>query len=191
MTSTPSHRVLFLVAGTREGGNTETLARAAAASLPPQAEQRWLRLSELPGAPFVDIRHSVGVYPAPEGHAATLAEATLWASDLVIVSPVYWYNLSASAKAYLDLWSGWLRVPGMDFKARMGGRRLWAVTVTSDDEARDAAVAGPLVQSLQLTAEYMGMAWAGALVGHGNRPGDIAADSGALARAGHFFAGLH
>jgi putative NADPH-quinone reductase len=187
MNDPAGRRFLFLVSSARREGNAEVLSRAAAEALPAGAQQRWLNLAEQPLDPFVDIRHSAGVYPAPEGAAATLAEATLWATDLVMVAPVYWYNLPASAKQYLDHWSGWMRVPGMDFRARMAGRRLWAVTVTSDDEARDADVCGPLVQSLQLTAAYMGMHWSGALVGHGNRPGDVAGDTAAFARAEAFF----
>jgi multimeric flavodoxin WrbA len=188
MTDSPaSRRFAFFVSSAREEGNTEALARAAAAALPAGVEQRWLRLAELPLPPFVDIRHAGGVYPQPQGHEATLAEATLWATDLVVVSPVYWYSLSASAKLYLDTWTGWLRVPGMDFKARMGGRRMWGVTVTSDAVELDDEVCAPLVGTLRLTANYMGMQWRGMLIGHGNRPGDLAADAPALERAKGFF----
>lgn len=180
-------KFLFLLAGARRNGNTEALARAAAAALAPGVEQRWLRLDELALEPFVDIRHSVGAYPPLGGHAATLAQATLWATDLVVCSPIYWYNLSASAKQYFDHWSGWMRVPGLDFRARMAGRRLWGITMSSDDEDRDAAITGPLADSLKLTADYMRMAWCGLLVGHGNQPGDVARDAAALERARGFF----
>jgi multimeric flavodoxin WrbA len=188
MTDPQSRRFAFFVSSAREEGNTETLARAAAAALPAGVEQRWLRLADLPLPPFVDIRHASGLYPQPQGHEATLADATLWATDLVIVSPVYWYSLSASAKLYLDYWTAWLRVPGMDFKARMGGRRLWGVTVTSDAEELDDEISAPLSGTLRLTADYMGMQWGGMLIGHGNRPGDVGGDAKAFERAKAFFA---
>ena len=92
---------LFLVASARENGNTETLARHAAKSLLEGSVQTWLRLNDLPLPPFEDIRHSVGVYPEPVGHARTLLQATLNATDLVFVAPVYWYSLPASAERYL------------------------------------------------------------------------------------------
>ena len=38
-----------------------------------------------------------------------LLDATLAATDLVFVAPVYWYSLPAAAKLYLDYWSAWLR----------------------------------------------------------------------------------
>jgi multimeric flavodoxin WrbA len=186
MSDASPRRFAFVLASARGQGNTEMLARAAAASLPAGVEQRWLNLIELPLAPFHDIRHDDGVYPPPEGHAATLAEATLWATDLVIASPVYWYSLSASAKQYLDWWSGWMRVPGLDFRPRMKGKCLWGVTVTSDDE-QDDEISAPLVGTLRLTASYLDMTWGGMLLGHGNRPGDVAGDAAALERAKVFF----
>jgi multimeric flavodoxin WrbA len=180
-------RFLLLLGSTRVNGNTERLARRAASALPPGTELRWLRLSELPLQAFTDVRHEPGLgYPLPEGNAATLLEATLWASDLVVAAPTYWYALPAAAKLYLDHWTGWLRVPGLDFKARMAGRRLWLVTVNADgpDESGGSDL---LVAMLERTARYMGMRFGGALVGRGNRPGEVEGDAEALALADRFF----
>lgn len=57
--------------------------------------------------PFEDLRRpsAPGAYPAPEGAAATLLDATLWATNLVLVAPLYWYALPAPAKLYFDHWS--------------------------------------------------------------------------------------
>lgn len=176
---------LFLLAGAREGGNTETLARAAAAQLPAHAEQTWLTLRDLPLPPFRDVRHADGgAYPQPEGNERLLLDATLAADHLVIASPLYWYSVSADAKLYLDHWAGWLRVPGADFKARMRGKTMWAVSVLSDP---DQSTADPLIGTLRLSAQYLGMNWGGALLGYGNRPGDITTDTPALTRAKTFF----
>ncbi|MEU3921726.1 NAD(P)H-dependent oxidoreductase [Streptomyces sp. NPDC029004] len=175
---------LFLLGSSRTGGNTETLARLAAEQLPAGAEQRWLRLSELPLAEFEDLRHEGdGTYPAPTGHAATLLDATLEATDLVIASPLYWYSVSTSVKRYLDHWSGWLRVPGADFRARMAGRTLWGVT----SYASTADKAEPLIGTLRNTADFMGMRFGGVLLGNGTRPGQVDSDADATARAKEFF----
>ncbi|MEV7023508.1 NAD(P)H-dependent oxidoreductase [Kitasatospora sp. NPDC093558] len=176
---------LFLVASSREDGNSEQLARLAAeASLPPGAEQRWLRLSDHPLPPFEDLRHSGdGSFPEPEGHERTLLDATLAATDLVFVAPVYWYSLPTSAKLYLDYWSAWLRLPGKVFRTGLAGGTIWAVTAlaTEDDKA------DPLIGTLRLTADYMGMRWGGALLGNGTRPGDVLRDERALIAAKSFF----
>lgn len=182
---TTNRHFLFLNAATREPGvtgNTETLARQAAARLPEGSTQTWLRLADWPLPPFVDLRHSAGVYPMPEGAARTLLDATLEATDLVLVSPVYWYSVPASLKLYFDHWSAWMRVPGVDFKARMAGRRLWVVA-TSGDRAK----AEPMLESYRLCASFMAMHFAGALWGKGGPPGAVNADAQALAQAEQFF----
>ena len=67
---------------------------------------------------FLDLRHD-GDYPAPEGNAAELARATMAATDVVLVAPLYWYSLPAPAKLYLDHWSHWMRHEPLGFKAAM------------------------------------------------------------------------
>jgi Flavodoxin-like fold len=182
----PDHRrFTFLIASARRDGNTELLARKAAEHLPGQCVQRWLHLMDLPLAPFEDIRHSVGVYPQPEGNERVLFDATLDATDLVLGVPLYWYSVPYSAKLYLDYWSGWLRVPGADFKARMAGKTLWGVCALSDE---DFSHADPLIGTLRLTAEYLSMGFGGVLLGYGNKPGEVLNDTTALAKAATFFA---
>lgn len=181
-----SRRLLFLLASTRpEGvvGNTETLARHAAAALPPpvQAQAEWLSLHGLQIPPFEDHRHGRATYPMPEGDAARLLQATLAADELVFVMPVYWYSLPATLKAYLDQWSAWLRVPGLDFKPRMAGRTLSLIT-TSGDRAK----AQPAIDSVRLCAQFMGMRWRGALWGLGGVPGAVEQDRDALQAARTF-----
>ncbi|MEV0845176.1 NAD(P)H-dependent oxidoreductase [Streptomyces sp. NPDC049954] len=182
----PAPSFLFLLAGAREDGNTEALARAAAQYLPPWAEQRWIHLGDLALPDFRDLRHSpAGPAPAPASEAeAELLRATLSATDLVVASPLYWYSLSAQAKRYLDYWSAWLRLPGLGFRSRMAGRTLWGVSAMADEDARRAA---PLIDTLRLSAEYMEMRFGGVLLGNGSRPGDIHTDDEALARAKDFF----
>jgi multimeric flavodoxin WrbA len=177
-------RFTFLIASARRDGNTEILARKAAEHLPPDCDQQWLRLMDLPLDPFVDIRHSVGVYPQPEGNERVLFDATLGATDLVFAVPLYWYGVPAAAKLYLDYWSGWLRVPGADFKARMGAKKLWGICALSDE---DFSRADPLIGTLKLTADYLGMEFGGVLLGYGNKPGEVLTDTAALERARGFF----
>ncbi|MFE6933803.1 flavodoxin family protein [Streptomyces sp. NPDC057699] len=174
---------LFLLGSSRTGGNTETLARLAAEQLPAGTEQQWLDLRELPLPDFEDRRHADGHY-TPTGNAATLLEATLAATDVVIASPLYWYAVSTSTKRYLDHWSGWLEAPGVDFKQRMAGKTLWGVTALADTEPE---VADPLAGTLRNSARYLGMRWGGVLLGNGTRPGDVLTDTGAAARAKVFF----
>jgi multimeric flavodoxin WrbA len=180
-------RFLFLVASARREGNTEILARRAAAGLPASVEQQWIHLDELPLPRFADIRHHGGQnnqYPQPEGNERLLLDATLAATDIVFVTPLYWYSLPSSAKLYMDYWSAWLRVPGVDFKQRMAGKKLWAICVLSNEDPKRAEL---LLSTLRYSAEYMNMVWGGELLGNGSKPGDVLSDRKALEAAEHFF----
>lgn len=179
-----SQQFLFVLGSTRVDSNSERLARAAAASLPAQVTQQWARLIDDPLPPFFDTRHSTG-YAAPDGAGRRWVDATLAATDLVVVTPVNWYSVSWPVKLYLDHMSGWMRVPSLSFTATMAGRSLWAVIVDSDDEA--TGTAAPVIDALRRTADYLDMRWRGALLGHANRPGEVAGDHAALAAAATFF----
>ncbi|GKT24449.1 NAD(P)H-dependent oxidoreductase [Acidovorax sp. SUPP3334] len=179
----PSH-TLFLTTSTREPGqvgNTEWLARQAAAALPADTAQTWLNLARMDLPPFVDQRHTSGQYPAPTGDMKTLLEATLAASDIVFVAPVYWYSIPSPLKTYLDHWSGWMRIPGQPFKEPMAAKTLRLIT-TSGDRAK----AQPMIDSVQLCAQFLSMAWGGALWGKGGPPGAVQADAAAIAAAATF-----
>jgi len=178
---------LFLVASTREPGhmgNTEWLARQAAASLPADTTQTWVHLARAGIPEFVDQRHTVGSYPAPTGDLAMLLDASLSATDLVMVAPVYWFSIPAPLKAWLDHWSAYLRVPGLDFKARMATQRLWLVTTSGERHK-----AQPMIDSTQMCADFMGMPLAGVLWGKGGPPEAVAVDADALDKARDFLLG--
>lgn len=179
-----SRSFLFLLASARPDGNTELLARRAAEQLPAGTEQRWLDLAELRLPDFRDTRHDDAGWPEQQ-HEELLRQATLAATDVVIVSPLYWYSLSAYAKRYLDYWSRWLSTPEPGFKDRMAGRTLWGVTALAHAEEE---VAQPLVLSLNHSAAYMGMRFGGVLLGNGSRPGQVLDDERAMVRAKTFFA---
>ncbi|MFD3925870.1 flavodoxin family protein [Streptomyces sp. NPDC058614] len=180
-----TRQFLFLLGSSRADSNTEMLARKAAEQLPSEVGQRWLRLAEHPLPDFTDLRHDSDHARPTEGPAGLLLDATLAATDIVIASPLYWYSVSAHTKRYLDYWSGWLRTPGVDFKATLAGRNLWGVTVLAHEEQE---VADPLVGTLNHSAAYMGMRFGGVLLGNGSKPGDVLNDTEALARAKTFFA---
>ncbi len=180
-----TRRFLFVLGSARPDGNTELLARRAAEQLPPDVEQQWIDLAALPLPDFEDLRHDSDHVRPTEGPVAHLLDATLAATDIVIASPLYWYSVSAQTKRYLDHWSGWLRTPGLDFKATLAGRTLWGVTALAHEEPE---VADPLVGTLNNSAAYMGMRFGGVLLGNGSKPGDVLKDTEALARAKTFFA---
>jgi multimeric flavodoxin WrbA len=184
-TSSPTpRRVLFLLSSARENGNAEQLARRAAQALPAGTHVEWVRLDALQAEPFRDLRHVPGGYPEPGPVSRALAEQTLAADEVVLVAPVYWYSLPASAKLYLDHWSWWMRRPELRFKERMRGKVLSLITSHASEDAD--GVEQPLLLTLRMSADYLHMHWRGGLVGHGNSPGDVLRDAPALEAARDF-----
>ncbi|MEU6555573.1 NAD(P)H-dependent oxidoreductase [Streptomyces sp. NPDC046915] len=180
-----NRRFLFVLGSARADGNTELLARTAAEQLPGDVEQQWISLAEHPLPDFVDQRRdSDHVRPPADTNTGLLLEATLAATDIVIASPLYWYSVSGLTKRYLDYWSGWLRTPGIDFKATLAGRTLWGIAALAD---REPSVADPLVDTLNNSAAYLGMRFGGVLLGNGSARGDVLKDTEALTRAKTFF----
>ncbi|MFN4325267.1 MAG: flavodoxin family protein [Azonexus sp.] len=176
---------LFLNASTREPGhigNTETLARRAAAGLPADTKQTWIKLADLELPPFVDLRHTAGTYPMPMADAKAMLDITLTATDLVFVSPVYWFSIPSPLKTYLDHWSAWLRVPDLGFKERMAGKRLWVIATSGNREK-----AQPMLDSYRLCAEFLAMPFMPPLWGKGGAPDAVLSDTAALAAADTFF----
>ncbi len=180
---TDARHFLFLCASARPNGNSLALARRAAAALPAAVTQTWRDLTDLALPAFHDRRHG-DTYAAPEGIAAELMRDTLAASDVVFVAPLYWYGLPAPAKLYLDHWSHWMRVPATGFKAAMPQKRVWLVMAHSGSTPEQIA---PAVECLRFSAGYMHAPLAGVLLGDANAPGEIAADTAALAAADRFF----
>lgn len=180
VTESQPRRFVFLLSSTRAAGNTEALARAAAAGLTCPAD--WLDLNRADLPAFADARP--GPLPAPTGAEADLAAACLAASDLVLVAPVYWYGLPVPAKTLLDHWSNWLDVPALDFKRRMAGKTLWLITARADP---DPGVPLPVEAMAERTARWMQMRWGGGLHGVADALGEMAADTAALTRARSFF----
>lgn len=175
---------LFLLASARTGGNTETLTEHAAKGLGADVRQTWLRLDEHPLPTFADRRHGGESAPERGANERSLLSATLAATDIVIASPLYWYSVSASAKLYLDHWSGWMDDPALEFRKHMRGKKLWGVSALSDNSSTQAE---PLAGTLHRSADFLGMRWGGVLLGNGSRPGNVLRDGEALGRAATFF----
>lgn len=177
---------VFIEGSSRRDGNSVALARKASEHLPEGATSEWLNLADLPLTDFEDPRGPEGASQVyPDGNEGVLLAATLRATDLVIVSPLYWYTVSAPMKRYLDYWSGWLNISGLRFRRQMAGRTLWGVTVGHAD---DPGQADGLSTSLRFSADYMEMRWGGLLYGIGDRPGDVLRDAAALKAAKTWFA---
>lgn len=120
-----------------------------------------------------DLRH--GSAPA-DRYAELFLEHFLPADGLLVCTPVYWYGMSAQAKAFFDRSFTHYAGSGPEperVKAAMTGKRL-GLTVASEETYPGVALG--IVHQVQEYARYTHSDFVGYVHGAGNRRGEVAAD---------------
>lgn len=166
-------KILALYGSSRQNGNSEKLAEAALDEL----EITHLYLRDRNIQPIVDQRHEEGGFqPIDDDYDVTI-EQVLEHDTLVFVTPLYWYGMSGAMKDFVDRWSQSLRDTRYNFKEKMSKKKAYVI-VTGGDNPRIKAL--PLIQQFQYIFEFMGMEFAGYVIGKGSQPDDILKDKRAL-----------
>lgn len=80
-------------------------------------------------------------------------------------------------KNFIDRWSQSLRDVRFNFKERMASKTAYAVVVGGDNPRIKAL---PLIQQLQYTFDFVGLPFAGYVIGKASRPGEIFRDTRAI-----------
>lgn len=137
-----------LVIGTSRGdGNTWRLLRGANARL------------ELPIFDVASLRISYFDYDGrnlDDDFIPTMEKLAEF-QTIGLVSPVYWYSVSAQMKTFIDRISDLLG-PRKDLGRRLRGKRLFLMANGSSEESIPTC----MEQMIQQTAEYLGMQYDGA-----------------------------
>ncbi|WP_139489745.1 flavodoxin family protein [Brevibacillus dissolubilis] len=130
--------------------------------------------------PITDQRHTPeGFRPVDDDYDAIVEE--MMRHDVLIFStPLYWYGMSGPMKDFVDRWSQSLRDKRYHFKEEMSKKQVYVV-ITGGDHPRVTGL--PLVQQFQHIFRFMGMNFAGYIIGEGNQPGDVLQDERAVSEA--------
>jgi len=170
-------QVLVIYGSSREEGNTELLTEKVLEGV--DATRVYLRQKEI--RPIIDQRHAPeGFDPVDDDHDAIIAQ--MLSADLVIfATPLYWYGMSGPMKDFVDRWSQSSRDSRFDFKGGVKGKPAWVIITGG----KDAWLKGlPLIQQFAYIFSFVGMEFAGYLIGTGGQPGKILEDERALLEAG-------
>lgn len=167
-------RLLILVGSPRRDGNSaamgEAARRGAAAA---GASATLLFLDDYIQGFLPDLRHAA----APgDRYAELFLEHFLPADGVLICTPVYWYGMSAQAKAFFDRSFTHYAGTGPEperAKARMTGKRL-GLAVASEETYPGAALG--IVHQVQEYARYTHSDFVGYVHGAGNLRGEVAHD---------------
>ncbi|MGY6269648.1 flavodoxin family protein [Achromobacter denitrificans] len=170
----PEKRLVVLVGSPRRDGNSAALGAAALRGAEAAGTRATLLFLDDYIQDFLpDLRRS----PAPaDRYAELFLEQFLPADGALICTPIYWYGMSAQAKAFFDRsfshYAG--QGPGPErVKARMAGKRL-GLAVASEETYPGAALG--IVHQVQEYARYTHSDFVGCVHGAGNLRGEVAAD---------------
>ncbi|MFC4076041.1 flavodoxin family protein [Salinithrix halophila] len=164
--------IAVLYGSSRKNGNSEWLTKLFVNGF--DADEIYL--SDYRIEPIIDYRHAEPG-PYPNDDYRKLIDRVLEQDTIVIATPIYWYGLPAQLKLFIDRWSQSLRENRTDFLANMANKRAYVIAI-GDDEPH---VKGqPLIQQLEYIFDFVGVNFAGHVIGKGRRPEDIEQDSKAL-----------
>lgn len=169
-------KVLVLQGSSREHGNTELLVSLAVEGIP----HTTIRLREKKILPILDQRHDPDGFAAVADDYDEVIESVLAHDILVFATPIYWYGMSGHMKNFVDRWSQSLRDKRYAFKDALGQKQAYVIT-TGGDEPHIKGL--PLIQQFQYIFSFVGMPFAGYIIGEGNKPGEILEDEKAVADA--------
>jgi multimeric flavodoxin WrbA len=166
--------IAVIYGGTRPNGNSEILTERVIQGI--ATEKIYLRDFNI--QPIIDMRHSKEGFQERNDDYNSIIDRILPHDILIFSTPIYWYSMSGTMKNFIDRWSQTLRDPKYpDFKSKMASKKAFVIAVGGDDPYIKGL---PLIQQFQYIFDFMGIEFAGYILGNGNKPGEVLQDKVAL-----------
>ena len=172
--------VLILVGSPRRAGNSALLADAVRQGVEASGSAAKIRHLDDHIAHFLRdcrrCRREDGQCSIEDGYRALFFDDFLPAEAVVFCTPIYWYGMSAQAKAFFDRSFCYYAAsfPGStEVVARMQGKRIGLVLAS--EETYPGAELG-IVHQIQEFSRYTRSRFVGCVRGVGNSRGEVARD---------------
>lgn len=166
--------IAVIYGGTRPHGNSEILTEQVIQDI--ATEKIYLRDFKI--QPIIDMRHTEGGFQDRNDDYNSIIDCILPHDILIFSTPIYWYSMSGTMKNFIDRWSQMLRDPKYpDFKSKMASKKAFVIAVGGDDPYIKGL---PMIQQFQYIFDFMGIEFAGYILGNGNKPGEVLQDKVAL-----------
>jgi multimeric flavodoxin WrbA len=169
-------KIAVISGSSRNNGNTEWLAEQAVQGY----DYKWFKLREKQIQPIHDLRHDPNGFQPVDDDYDELIKEILEYDILVFATPIYWYGLSGYMKNFIDRWSQSLRDCELQFKERLATKKAYLITCGGDQPKIKGL---PLVQQFQYICQFIGMEFAGYVIGQGNAPQEVQKDTQAVEAA--------
>src|SRR5690606_232137 len=169
--------IAVIYGGTRPNGNSELLTEEVIQGV----ETEKINLRDYQIDPIIDGRHSKDGFQDRNDDYYSLIDRILPHDTLIFSTPIYWFSMSGTMKNFIDGWSQAIRDPKYpDFKEKMASKKAYVVAVGGDDPYIKGL---PMIQQFQYIFDFIGMEFAGYIIGDGNKPGGILQDKAAFFKA--------
>ncbi|QUG41744.1 flavodoxin family protein [Psychrobacillus sp. INOP01] len=169
--------IAIIYGGTRQNGNTDILTEHVIQGI--DTERVYLRDYNI--LPIIDMRHSENGFQDRNDDYNLIIENILQHDILIFSTPIYWYSMSGIMKNFIDRWSQTLKDPKYpDFKDKMATKKVFVIAVGGDEPFIKGL---PMIQQFKYIFDFIGIEFAGYILGNGNKPEDIYQDAGALLSA--------
>lgn len=170
-------KIAVIYGGTRPKGNTEILTNYIIQDM--VVDSIYLRDYNI--LPIIDMRHSNDGFKDRNDDYNSIIETVL-SNDIILFStPIYWYSMSGTMKNFIDRWSHTLRDSQYpEFKESMTRKKAIVIGVGGDNPSIKGL---PMIQQFHYIFDFIGLDFAGYVLGVGNKPGDILLDKTAFATA--------
>jgi multimeric flavodoxin WrbA len=173
-------KVLAVSSSPRRDGNSRLLAQSVLEGAQEAGhETAMVDLDEVLGGFLRDCRTcrgDDGQCTIPDRYGEVLLEQVLPADVLVLATPLYWYGVSASLKAFIDRFFCFIASDyprGEEVRERLVGKR--SVLVLSSEEDYRGAALGVIAQ-VQEMSRYLHHEFVGVVHGIGNARGEVIRD---------------
>lgn len=168
-----SDKIAYILGTSRNNGNTRLLLEAFIESCPGKV----VDLSRLEISYF-DYEHK----NQGNDYLKTI-ESLLGCHVIGIISPMYWYSVSAQMKTFIDRLSDLLSIRKDLGKALSGKKLFLAATESTEGELPNC-----MIEQIKLTADYMDMEFVGSF--YARFLADLEITEGDKKRAGEFIKSL-
>ena len=124
------------------------------------------------------MRHSQDGFQERNDDYNSIIDRILPHNILIFSTPIYWYSMSGTMKNFIDRWSQTLRDPKYpNFKNKMALKKAFVIAVGGDDPYIKGL---PMIQQFRHIFDFIGIDFAGYILGKGSKPEDIFQDIDAL-----------
>ncbi|MCS4486522.1 NAD(P)H-dependent oxidoreductase [Staphylococcus americanisciuri] len=165
--------ITVLFSGGYEKGNTTTLTEHVLEG----QDYRWINLEDVVNS----ANSTIAEDSKEQRDYEQVTDQILASEDVILVSPVNWYSISATLQHFIEQWSEALAISQYDdFKEKLSDINFRLILIGGDSPRVKAL---PCVKQVDYSLQFLGAHLQDYLIGYATQPGEIFKDTYAMNEA--------